>query len=101
MDPFDFSSRYVVRSLTRSKGLLLAVTIIMALTIGSSTAIFTVVKAVLLTELPYRDVGRLAIIWATGANSPETIAWWARDYQTIRDTTRSFESVGAFTTRGY
>jgi putative ABC transport system permease protein len=54
---FDF--RYAVRSLSRAKGFALAVVVTLGLGIGANTAVFSVVRGVLLKPLPHRDGDRL------------------------------------------
>jgi predicted permease len=51
--------RYVARTLRRSPGFTLAVILVMALGIGANTALFTIVRSVLLKPLPFKDPGRL------------------------------------------
>lgn len=51
--------RYVARTLRRAPGFTLAVILVMALGIGASTAMFTVVRSVLLKPLPFREPARL------------------------------------------
>ena len=56
---------YGARSL-RSNPLVSTVAILsIALAIGASTAIFSVVHAVLLNALPYQDPDRIVILWGT------------------------------------
>jgi putative ABC transport system permease protein len=93
--------RQLLRLLSKDLALFITVAVIMALSIGSSTAVFSLVKAALFTDLGYRDAKRLAVIWHSQANSPEVIGVWARDYQTYRDTLRTFQTVAAFTNQGY
>jgi len=51
--------RYVARTLRRAPGFTLAVVLVMALGIGASTAMFTIVRSVLLKPLPFREPARL------------------------------------------
>jgi putative ABC transport system permease protein len=55
--------RYGARQL-RKHGILTAVAVLtLALAIGANTAIFSVVRTVLLAPLPYADADRLMMIW--------------------------------------
>jgi putative ABC transport system permease protein len=55
--------KFAVRLLRKSPGFSLVAILIMALGIGANTAIFSVVHAVLLEPLPFRDADRLVQIW--------------------------------------
>jgi predicted permease len=55
--------RYAARMLARRPALSLIAVATIALGIGASTAIFSVVDAVLLRALPYRDADRLVMVW--------------------------------------
>jgi macrolide transport system ATP-binding/permease protein len=89
------------RSLRRKRAFSYIVVAEMALTIGACTAIFSIVNAVLLTRLPYMDADRLVIIWHTQQNAAGVVGMAPQDYEAYRDTTRSFQSVAAVSTRGY
>jgi putative ABC transport system permease protein len=62
--------RYGFRMLARSPGFTLVVVVILALGIGANTAIFSVVNAVLLRPLPFRDAARLVQI-STRMDDPQ------------------------------
>src|SRR5580658_303323 len=52
-----------VRTLFRSPGFSLIAVLVMALCIGAATALFTVVRSVLLRPLPFREPERLVMIY--------------------------------------
>lgn len=56
--------RYALRALRRAPGFTAAAILTFALGIGATTAIFSVVKTILIEPLPYREADRLAFIWA-------------------------------------
>src|SRR4029077_5638366 len=51
--------RYAARSLLRARGFALAVVVTLGLGIGATTAIFSVVRGVMLKPLPHREGNRL------------------------------------------
>src|SRR5271163_2940854 len=51
--------KYAVRTLARAPGFTIAAVLVMALGIGANTALFTVVRSVLLKPLPFKDPNRL------------------------------------------
>jgi putative ABC transport system permease protein len=64
--------RYTIRTLARTPGFTLTAILVMALGIGATTALFTVVHSVLLNPLPYPNSSRLVSLYEseTVSNSP-------------------------------
>jgi putative ABC transport system permease protein len=54
--------RYAIRSLVRARGFAIAVILTLGLGIGANTAIFSVVRGVMLKPLPHRDGDRLMFL---------------------------------------
>ena len=55
--------RYAFRSLLRQPTFTAVALLTLVLGIGTNTAIFSVIKAVLLNQLPYHDPSRLVVLW--------------------------------------
>lgn len=82
--------RYGARNLIRTPAFTLVAAIALALGIGANTAIFSVVNAVLLRPLAYRDSARLVTILHNGTGPVATA-----NYLDWRDQSHSFETMGA------
>ena len=72
--------RYAIRTLVRRPGFTVVAVIALALGIGATSAIFSVVNGVLLRPLPYRDPNRLVVILHEGRNpvAPANYLDWKR-----------------------
>ena len=85
--------RYAIRVLLARPGFSAVAILTLALGIGANTAIFTVVNAVLLRPLPFREPNRLVMLLErTTQLSTMTTSW--QNYVDWRDQTRSFDAVG-------
>jgi putative ABC transport system permease protein len=90
--------RYALRGLRRRPGYAAAAIVTLMLAIGATTALFSVLDAVLLKSLPYADSGRLVQVWEHNLtrNRPENIVSPA-NYLDWKDRTRSFEELAVYT----
>jgi len=86
--------RYAARSLRKSPGFTVVAALTLALGIGSTTGIFSVVNAVILRPLPYPEPGRLVELWGNVKRaSVERRGTSLPDYADWRDQSHSFEAM--------
>ncbi len=90
---------YAVRTMARNKAVAAVAIITLALGIGANTAMFSVINAVLLRPLPYKDPGRLVTIWAgiPRLNVPLAFVEYTTYADWWRAQSRSYESMFAYT----
>lgn len=87
--------RYSARRLVKARGFFLIVTLMLALGIGSITAIFSLIEGILLRPLPFQDPDRLVQLGEhVGENSGIGIT--ARDIRAYSTEAGAFSSMGAF-----
>ena len=92
---------YALRSLRSAPGFTLVVLLTLALGIGATTAIFSVVHGVLLRPLPFADAGRLVRVWP--ANPGAEVARGALSVPELDDWVRhggAFASLAGYSTLG-
>jgi putative ABC transport system permease protein len=91
--------RYAIRSFLKTPGLAATIVITLALGIGTNTAIFSVIDAVLLRPAPWRDIDRLALVWETDRNTGTTREPASfPDYLDFKARSRTFERMAAVMT---
>jgi putative ABC transport system permease protein len=87
--------RYGMRALRRDAGFSLATIFALSLSLGASTAVFTVVKSVLLEPLPMKDPEQLVDLWSMrpdGQQFPFNIP----NYFDLRERNQVLEDVAAY-----
>src|SRR3954468_869273 len=88
--------RFAWRGLRRAPGFTVVAVLTLALGIGANTAIFSVVRAMLIAPLPFRDPSQLVFIWAdmTVAGYPRA-PLAAPEVKDLRDRSTLFSGFGA------
>jgi predicted permease len=96
IDAFALDVRHAARGLTKSLGLTGVIVATLALGIGANTAIFSVVHAMLVAPLPYRNADRLLFVWADRtANGYPRAPLTGPELRALRDGSRSMDGFGA------
>src|SRR6266849_7977978 len=94
--------RYGARALARNKAFTAVSVLTLALGIGANTAIFSVVNAVLLQSVPYKDPGKLIFVWSTMISQGVPISGSAApDFREWRIRNHVFEDMIAYTYDNY
>jgi putative ABC transport system permease protein len=87
--------RYSLRMLCKNPGLTAAVIATLMLGIGATTAIYTVVYAVLLAPLPYPEPNQLVMVWSKINGHDNGLS--AGDFLDWREQSKSFQQLAAWT----
>ncbi|MGZ8375938.1 MAG: ABC transporter permease [Gemmatirosa sp.] len=87
--------RYGVRRLVRARAVSVAVILTLALGIGANTALFSLVRTVLLRPLPYGDPTHLTVLW-NATEKGETTWLSLREIVSYGAQTRGFAHVAGF-----
>lgn len=95
--------RYAARALRKNLVFTAVAVLTLGLGIGANTAIFSVVDAVLLRPLPYRDSGRIAVLWTTHTGPDRNFdgAISYRDFEQIQKQNRAFSGLTVFYIPGW
>src|SRR5579864_8886878 len=92
--------RYGLRIYTRSISFTIVTVLTLALGIGASTAVFSLVDALLLNPLPYPDSGRIVMPWRQAPQrlnlGYREIPWGRVEFQLFSRESKTFDSLGAF-----
>ncbi len=96
MDSLIRDVRYAARALRKSPGFTIVATLTIALGIGANTAIFSVVRTVLLQPLPYDEPEELVLLWGELQNRGIThFPMSPPDFRDYREQTEALEDLGA------
>ncbi len=88
--------RYGIRLLAKRPGFSAVAVLALALGIGANTAIFSVVNAVLLRPLPFKDPDQLVMLWEKPPRALRNVVS-ARNFLDWRDHSQNFEQMTAVT----
>ncbi len=92
--------RWALKSLRRSPGFTLLAGLVLALAIGATTAVFSVVNAVLIRPLPYRDPARLVALSSVyappNAARNDALRVALSEVDDWRKVTKTLSSIGGF-----
>ena len=89
-----YTLRLALRQLGKNPGFTLTVTLVLALGIGATTAIFSVIHAVLLNPFPYRDGNKILFVGSNRAGQPGSqMPVTYPDYLEWRESARTVEHL--------
>ncbi|MFN7959880.1 MAG: ABC transporter permease [Thermoanaerobaculia bacterium] len=96
MDQLWQDLRYALRTALRNRGLSAVIVLTVALGIGATTAIFSLVRGLLLAPLPFPDAGRLVVAMELdpGDGGRMSVSW--PSYQDWATRARSLDGIAAF-----
>ncbi len=91
--------RYGARSLRKNPAFALATVITLALGIGATSAVFSVVNSVLLRPLPFKNPDQLVSVWSRRTNNNKA-PFALPDFLDYRDQNQTLQEIAAFANIG-
>ena len=91
--------RYGFRALWRAPAFTAAALATLALGIGATSAIFSVVRTVMLEPLPYQDPARIVTVWETNRGGAQRNVISLANFVAWRERTRTLDSLGMIAPR--
>jgi len=90
--------RFGFRTLRKNPGFTYIAVLTLAVAIGANTAVFSIVDAVLLRALPYKNAERLVAVWCSEIGQPGTKIFASHsDFEEFRAHSHSFDGLAALT----
>lgn len=95
--------RLGLRQLAKRPGFAAAAILTLALGVGATASMFTVVDALLLNELPYRDASRIVVLTGTFEEKGEVKDWpiSQMDFEDWRRRSTLFEQMSVYSSAGF
>src|SRR4029453_307689 len=96
METFLQDLRYSLRALAQAPGYTAVAVLTLALGVGANAAIFSVLQAVVLRDLPYREPDRIAVMWTRNIrqNLPDGTSYL--NFRDWKAQSRQFEAMAAY-----
>ncbi|SRR6266404_2024749 len=102
MNGFLQDLRYGWRTLAKSPGFTVVAVLTLALGIGANSSIFSLINAVLLRSLPFKEPDRLVMVWERRASSNDSnLPVSAHEFVAWREQARSFEKMAIIRGDGF
>ncbi len=105
LDQLRQDVRFARRTLLKAPGFTLVAVLILAVGIGASVAVFSMLKGLILRPMPFPEPDRIVAVWEGGLGSDRGSGNYqpltGPDYFDFREQNRSFQELGVYTFRWF